>query len=166
MTPGNEGGAGVKGLGAGGSVWEYDHSRFMNNMTMIAALEGVSNPEQYSIGAFVGDECRGEGIVMDGKAFITVHCNASEFVSFRLYNKYSCEYQVVEEGLEAQTSVGSLKAPFRMHAANLVDGIEAIDNGPLTKDNEAVYDLGGRQIVNSKLPRGIYIMNGRKVIVK
>ena len=28
------------------------------------------------------------------------------------------------------------------------------------------YDLSGRQIVNGKLPRGIYINGGKKVVVK
>jgi len=43
-------------------------------------------------------------------------------------------------------------------------GIKSIDNGQLTMDNEAVYDLQGRKVQNPK--RGIYIINGKKVIVK
>lgn len=44
-------------------------------------------------------------------------------------------------------------------------GINAIENVQLTKDNDgAVYDLTGRQIVNRKLSRGIYIVNGKKVL--
>ena len=61
-------------------------------------------------------------------------------------------------------------------------GIEAIDNGQLTMDNaKGVYDLSGRrmnvnvnvnvnvnnskfEIQNSKLRKGIYIVNGKKVV--
>jgi len=43
-------------------------------------------------------------------------------------------------------------------------GINSIDNGQLTIDNEAVYDLQGRKVQNPK--RGLYIMNGKKVMVK
>jgi len=61
-------------------------------------------------------------------------------------------------------------------------GIEAIGNGQLTIDNaKGVYDLSGRkmnvndnvnvnnsrfEIQNSKLRKGIYIVNGKKVLVK
>ena len=53
-------------------------------------------------------------------------------------------------------------------------GIHTIDNGQLTIDNEtAVYDLSGRKvancqlsIVNCQLPKGIYIVNGRKVVIR
>ena len=43
-------------------------------------------------------------------------------------------------------------------------GIERIDNRQQTTDNDAVYDLSGRRMANGKLPRGIYIVGGRKVI--
>ena len=54
-------------------------------------------------------------------------------------------------------------------AITLVDeddatGINAIDNGQLTIDNDW-YDLGGRKIQTPK-QRGIYINNGKKVVVK
>ena len=42
-------------------------------------------------------------------------------------------------------------------------GIEAIDNGQLTIDNE-VYDLQGRRVANPT--KGIYVVNGKKVITK
>ncbi len=56
-------------------------------------------------------------------------------------------------------------------------GIEAIDNGLLTMDNvKGVYDLSGRRmnvnvnvndnvnVNNSKLKKGIYIVNGKKLL--
>ena len=44
-------------------------------------------------------------------------------------------------------------------------GINQIDNGQLTIDND-IYDLSGRKI-NSQSPRkGIYILNGKKIIAK
>lgn len=44
-----------------------------------------------------------------------------------------------------------------------VTGIKAIDNGQLTID-DAVYDLQGRRV--SKPTKGLYIVNGKKVIIK
>ena len=167
MTPQNEGAqSGVKAFGLRDNVWEYDHSRFMNNMTMVATLEGIDHPEQYSIGAFVGEECRGEGFVSNGKAFITVHCDAGEYVTFKLYNPSTNEYSNIHEGLQAQTRVGSLKAPFRLHTGNGADGIQNLNGN---SSNTESYDLSGRRINSQQ--RGVSIRRQadgtmHKVIVK
>ncbi len=55
------------------------------------------------------------------------------------------------------------------------DGIEQIENGQLTIENSVVYDLSGRKLnkvsgrhgsLPLQLPKGIYIVNGKKVVVK
>ena len=47
------------------------------------------------------------------------------------------------------------------------DGIQSVENGKLTIDNNVVYDLQGR-VVSTKglnaLPKGLYIMNGKKIM--
>lgn len=45
-------------------------------------------------------------------------------------------------------------------------GIRLIDNGQLTKDNgaDAIYDLGGRRVFRGQLPKGLYIVGGKKMI--
>lgn len=43
------------------------------------------------------------------------------------------------------------------------DGIKGIDQEVRTKDD--IYDLSGRKI-SQRLQQGIYIVNGKKVIVK
>ena len=45
------------------------------------------------------------------------------------------------------------------------DGIKAIEHSPLNIDH-SVYDLSGRKMVEAKLPKGIYIIDGKKVLVK
>ena len=50
-------------------------------------------------------------------------------------------------------------------------GIQAVESSKLKVQSSKIYDLSGRQIVNGKslngkLPRGIYIINGRKVMVR
>ena len=44
-------------------------------------------------------------------------------------------------------------------------GIIAIDNGQLTIDNDRYYDLQGRRI-SKATQKGVYIQNGKKVIIK
>ena len=50
-------------------------------------------------------------------------------------------------------------------------GIRQMENGELKMENAPVYDLSGRKIlnrnsVNRKLPKGIYIVNGQKVVIR
>ena len=54
----------------------------------------------------------------------------------------------------------------------MVDGIEEIQNSEFKIQNEfegqengAIYDLSGRQMVNGKLPKGIYIRNGKRFMI-
>ena len=52
------------------------------------------------------------------------------------------------------------------------DGIKAVENGQWTTDNEVnIYDLSGRRVGNGRLskgllPKGVYIINGKKVVTK
>lgn len=57
---------------------------------------------------------------------------------------------------------------YRMCFEDEETGIRSIENGQLIIDNEndAWYDLSGRKMVNGKLPKGIYIHNGRKEVMK
>jgi len=56
----------------------------------------------------------------------------------------------------------------KVTAYTVPDGIKTIDNGQCSMDNDAVYDLSGRRIinpmVNGQLKKGIYIVNGKKIL--
>ena len=45
-------------------------------------------------------------------------------------------------------------------------GIEAIDNGQWSIDNGQWYDLNGRRLQGKPTKKGVYIQNGKKVVVK
>ena len=49
------------------------------------------------------------------------------------------------------------------------DGIQSVENGKLTIVNNVVYDMQGRVVSSTglkALPKGMYIMNGRKFVIK
>lgn len=50
------------------SVWTYNSAPFADNMTIVADLGNDYSAERFTVGAFVGDECRGEGEMIDGNA--------------------------------------------------------------------------------------------------
>ena len=55
---------------------------------------------------------------------------------------------------------------------DIVNGIAEVKGQQSTANNSAIYDLQGRRmnsqfsILNSQLPKGLYIMNGKKFVVK
>ena len=65
------------------------------------------------------------------------------------------------------TMFDSFRLYFHGNNAAIV-GVEKIEHLPLNTDLSAgsVFDLSGRRIVTSKLPKGLYIVNGKKIYVK
>jgi hypothetical protein len=132
----NESGNTTKSLTLNGSVWNYDASRFANTMAVIGKLEMNDVAEDYTIGAFVGDECRGEGKVVNGTAYITVAGEGGEEVSFRLYNKWNGQYSNVDTKLAFTDLAGSVKSPVTL-SAPIVTGIDDVEMG-----NQGIYFNG------------------------
>ena len=56
------------------------------------------------------------------------------------------------------------KEGFDLVFGGEVTGVEAIDNGQLTIDNSAVFNLQGQRV--NKAQQGVYIQNGKKVVLK
>lgn len=123
-------------LGREASVWNFDGSRFANTMAIIGQLEMNDDASDYTIGAFVGDECRGEGKVVNGTAYISVVGEAGETVSFRLYNKWNGQYSNVTTKLEFSDIAGSVKSPVTL-SAPVITGVDDVEMG-----NQGIYFNG------------------------
>lgn len=151
MTQGHE----QPANGVNHGSWEYDAAYYRDNMTMVAVVEGLAAPRDYSIGAFVNGECRGaggyaDGGNTDGRFFITVHARYGETVSFILCHEPSGSQYPIDETLTCQTRLGSLAAPVRLHASSMTTGITVIPDdtpSPLNSHpSTATYDLLGRRV--------------------
>ena len=150
------------------NIWQYDAGAFADNMAIVAELEGLQNPEQYTIGAFVNGECRGEGNFVSGnKMMISVAGKSGEDVTFRLYNTVTGQISEIVESIKYSQMAGSLKNPVKFSAPSTT-GIENIMTG-VDGNVSGVYDLNGRKIENVTKP-GVYVIktdNGtKKVVVK
>lgn len=149
------------------SSWQYDASSFRDNMSMVAKLDEVTDPERFTIGAFVDDECRGEGRCIDGLMFITVHANMGEEVTFRVEDKWSGQQFDINETERAQLLRGSVKAPVHLtiNGNGTATGIDSVGSSTRT----ATYDVSGRQL--NRAQRGVNIVRKqdgtmKKVLVK
>lgn len=159
------------------SVWTYNSAPFADNMTIVADLGNDYSAERFTVGAFVGDECRGEGEMIDGKCFITVHADKGETISFKLHDAVSGEMRTINEQMPFAKMAGSLRAPQRLTVGGIVTGITAADiassgiavvDGQITVQGMDVADIivcnasgavvsTGETTVTS-LPSGVYVV--------
>lgn len=154
--------------GQANSPWQYDASQWRDNMSVVAVAENADDLADYSVGAFVGDECRGEGVLVDGKLFLTVHGKAGETVTFRFYAPFSGETFEAEETMAFQTATGSLKAPVKITKIGQTTGIGSVQGSESTGQHSVFNANGVRQ---QQLQRGLNIVRSadgriRKVVVK
>lgn len=123
-------------------IWDYNAHQFVDNMTIVAV---VDCEDDLSVGAFVGEECRGMGrkVEYNGQRyfFITVHGIADEKVSFQVYD--GVEYTPLKVSVTFSDMVGSLGNPFHLGTFTTANGIENLEN---YKDEQQVYDLNGRRV--------------------
>lgn len=158
------------------SVWTYNSAPFADNMTIIADLGSRYGTDNYSVGAFVGDECRGEGRMVGGKCFITVHADKGETISFRLYDELTGEMRMVNEQMPFADMAGTMKRPVKMTLGEstgidqtLLDrsGIAVIDGQlsiqGMSVASTAVVNTTGAVVLRnqtdlSSLPSGVYIV--------
>lgn len=159
------------------SVWTYNSAPFADNMTIVADLGNDYSAERFTVGAFVGDECRGEGEMIDGKCFITVHADKGETISFKLHDAVSGEMRTINEQMPFAKMAGSLRAPQRLTVGGIVTGITAADiassgiaivNGQITVQGMDVADIivcnaSGAVVSTGEttvtgLPSGVYVV--------
>jgi len=107
-------------------------------------LNGVYERTEVPAGSYVLQNLPAKS----GVAFYLVEEGHRPFVNaFRAYLSESSSARVLTFSFEEETT-----------------GINSIDNGQLIMDNGAVYDLQGRKVANPS--RGLYIVNGHKVVIK
>lgn len=159
------------------SVWTYNSAPFADNMTIVADLGNNYSAERFTVGAFVGDDCRGEGEMIDGKCFITVHADKGETISFKLHDAVSGEMRTINEQMPFAKMAGSLRAPQRLTVGGIVTGITAADiassgiaivDGQITVQGMDVADVivcnaSGAVVSTGEttvtgLPSGVYVV--------
>lgn len=149
------------------NVWQYNAGAFADNMAIVAEMKGIANPEDYTIGAFVDGECRGEGNFVTGnKMMISVAGKTGEQVSFRLYNHITGEYSEIFETVKYAQKLGSLKKPVALSSPETT-GIRSLELGVSSSDAQ-VFDMNGRR-VETMSKSGVYVIktiDGGKIVTK
>lgn len=136
--------------------WAYDHTLFENNASIVASLTNGNPHADYHIGAFVGDECRGEGRAIDGKLFITAHSKTGETIRFVLFDTRTGTLYNVPQTTLARPLVGGLTNPLPLSLGAVTTGVGMVHNDDA---NAEVFDLQGQRI--AKPQRGVNIIRDK-----
>ncbi len=155
------------------SISNVDIYQYPNTMNITATLirngESVQD-ENVLIYAFVGDELRGVSQYVGNNYYLTVYGEQPAEITFIIEDDTTGEFIAANEILTFKNDVvGSRKSPFifTLGDATSID-MHSLDQGPMT-----VYAVDGRLISKDadnqalrRLPKGIYIINGKKCFVK
>lgn len=142
-------------------VFEIDHSRFMDNMSMIAHVGGLVDATHLTLYAFRGGECRGRGVAVGDRQFITIHGKSGERFTFAAYDELTGKFYELIGSRAFTSSCGTFKAPVPLYI-DQTTSVEAIKNKAALSDE--IYDLQGRRIDNAQMKKGIYVQRGKKVV--
>ena len=148
---------------------------------------GASKCARFGTGKVAGEATTPE-IALNGEATLTFLAGAwkgdattmtlsatggtLETTSITIPNESFEDFTIKVTGTGTLTITFATSKRFFLDEVKIVkanaDGIESIPNSQISIHNEtdAIFDLTGRQMVNGKLPRGLYIKNGKKILVK
>ena len=158
--------------GSAKSVWEYDGSRFADNMSIIAKGTSSLEPNRYSIGAFVAGECRGEGKMIGERFYITVHGATGDKIELKLYDKIADEIIDIASVLTFASSAGTYSQPYPIDTNNVsgindvnaeggvvvnIDGDNIVVCGAEEGDVK-VYNACGMQVPATGISSGVYLV--------
>lgn len=142
-------------------IFNYNAHAYADNMAMVASVEGLQDADNYFVGVFCGDECRGNGQgVEGGKFLINATGRTGEKLTFKLYNKFTGETFDIEGTHKYMLHNGSLKEPVMLSAPGVVTAISSVKGAQ--NSTNATFDLSGRRV--EKAQKGIYIIGGKKVV--
>ena len=153
----------AKALSSSANVWKYDTSQFADNMAIVAKVNGIEASSRYSVGAFVGEECRGMGqFVTDDVMFINVAGIAGEKVNFRLYDSEAGCYSDILESMNYTIKRGSLSSPVTLTPESTVTGIMNVESS--MQNSTKAFNVNGQQVNGNA--KGLLIIGGKKVVKK
>ncbi len=177
----------INAVASNSKVWNYDSRRFADNMAIIAKGTAELEEGRHTIGAFVDNECRGEGSVVNGRILITVNGKANENITFKLHDNLTGAITDLTDEIKFSDIAGTFTKPVILHT--VVSGIENVNNSNdlnITVEGNCinvegaansaveVYTLSGQRVSLTGLAADVYVVKvktaagtiKKKVVVK
>ena len=140
--------------------WVVDIHRYSSVMPVTAVLSDASS-EEYVVGAFCGDECRGIGVNVNGTLMINVHGEYGDAISFRFM---SGTKELRSEAVIAfnEEPVGVLDAPYELKLAEAlaIETVEGSEDYIIVGEDGVLSFVGD---LSSLLSVEVYDLAGNKL---
>ena len=171
--------SGSRGYRVSGTSGDYKNNglsglpyRFPNTMNVTARIyrDGVELPgSQYTVYAYAGDELRGVSQFVGSNHYLTVYGDEPVNISFIVELAETGETFAAAETLTFVSDVvGSRKSPYAVNISTTTGISQQMADTPMS-----IYTLDGILVSRDAtirtlhtLPKGVYIVNGRKTAVK
>ena len=149
-----------------------DPHQYPSTMNITARIyrDGMELPgSQYTVYAYAGDELRGVSQFVGSNHYLTVYGDEPVVISFIVESAETGETFAAAETLTFVSDVvGSRKSPYAVSISTTTGISQQMTDTPM-----AIYTLDGILVSRDatirtlhKLPKGVYIVNGRKTVVK
>ena len=148
---------------------DKDASKFMSTDATVPQIYTVSEGVNYAINERPFD---------DGTVNLSVYIGTEGLYTIALTNEVDGFNVVLEDKMEDKRIVltgansytfsaepGTYTGRFVLHFVSETTGIDDLQADDVLQDSSALYDLSGRRIANSKLQKGVYIQNGKKIML-
>ena len=150
--------------------WHFDSHKYPYNMNLIAVVQADGNIAPaglFTVGAFVGDECRGVGQYVGDKLYMTIYgdVNMSTNLTFKaIENSSQQEYDIVETVKFSNTLLGSVSSPYKLTISGATGVNKIVDKGDYNiypnPVRNTLYVNGDLESLNS-----VYVIGNNGVIV-
>ena len=149
-----------------------DYHTYAGNAIMAARVVFNGQPVSHvELAVFAGDECRTATVTDDnGIAYLTIPGDDDAMLTFYLVASGEIVRAAESTAFNPDAVIGTLSIPFVIDLG-MATGIYDLQIKDSQLKDDSWYDLSGRKITtsrssNRKLPKGIYIINGEKKVVK
>ncbi len=117
-------------------AWKLNERQYAFNMSMVAKLDksGVAISDNYVIGAFAGNECRGiiapEKVQDQELLFMTIFANTNDEISFKLIDlDNNTNYQLNETVLfKADNLIGAVQNPMKLTVSGKDNSLNSLES--------------------------------------
>ena len=151
---------------------DMSNSTFVNSMAEDYIVKEEANNEPGTYVYMIGRISPLDKLAAEDIYFTSSGASAGNIGTFKFIKDSSITVKLGACRAYWQINRTGVKANVMMSAAKSnnenVDAIKEIDNEPIKIVVEGIYDMNGRKlnVTQEQLPKGMYIMNGKKVLVK
>ena len=97
---------------------------------------------------------------------VTANNEVPDYIGCKFGLYVSCPHDLTIRYADIKALVGNPDGAFSIvkPTVDTTDGIQLMENGKKKTVNPGYYDLSGRKVINRETTKGVYILNGKKVI--